>query len=424
MLREKTKTHGGYRNLKSYQTTTLIYDLTITFYNNFGEKYSRTRDQMIQAARSGRQNIAEASQASGTSKKTEIKLMGVARASLEELLLDFEDYLRQHNLQLWNKDDPRAQEIRALGYKSDRSYETYKSYLSSAESFANCIICLIHQANYLLDHQIESLKNAFIENGGFTENLYQQRKNKKIGLISLIGLIILEIGLIAPLVASAQRTMSNDNYILRMGNLNYAAGKTTGSGFKLGFTAGETAPGLYTGTNYKVRAGFQYIKSIIPFSFSISNLFVDFGTLNPGEPITRTGTLTVSNGSAQGYQVTAIENHPLRVLSTGIDIPDTTCDGGSCTETTSAAWSSLLTYGFGYRCDNLSGTDCASGFSTGTYYKQFANLAAGETARSVMTGTNVGRGRQVQITYKVNISASQAPGTYQTIIKYIATPTF
>jgi len=94
------KAHGGYRNLKSYQTATLIYDLTVDFCNRYVDRYSRTRDQMIQAARSGQKNIAEGSQASGTSKKTEIKLIGVARASLEELLGDYEDFLRQRGLKL------------------------------------------------------------------------------------------------------------------------------------------------------------------------------------------------------------------------------------------------------------------------------------------------------------------------------------
>src|SRR3972149_5209106 len=142
------KKHGGYRNLRSYQTATLIYDLTVDFCDHYIDKYSRTRDQMIQAARSGRQNIAEGSQASGTSKKTEIKLVGVARASLEELLLDYKDYLRQNSLPLWEKGNPSAREVRALVYRSNRSYTSYKTYIENgAESAANALICLIHQTN-------------------------------------------------------------------------------------------------------------------------------------------------------------------------------------------------------------------------------------------------------------------------------------
>ena len=167
--------HGGYRQLKSYQTTTLIYDLTVEFCKRYISSRSRTQDQMVQAARSGRQNIAEGSQASGTSKKTELKLVSVARASLEELLLDFEDFLRQRGLPLWDKDHPEAQQVRKLAYRTDRSYKTYQSYLSDPEAAANTAICLIHQANYLLDQQLKALEKQFLEEGGFTERLYQKR---------------------------------------------------------------------------------------------------------------------------------------------------------------------------------------------------------------------------------------------------------
>ena len=141
--------HGGYRNLKSYQTTEIIYDATVVFCGRFVDRFSRTRDQMVQAARSGKQNIAEGSQASGTSKRTEIKLVNVARASLEELLQDFLDHLRLAGLQAWDKEDPRAKEVRGLAYKSNRSYSTYRTYFEerTAEEAANCAICLIHQAN-------------------------------------------------------------------------------------------------------------------------------------------------------------------------------------------------------------------------------------------------------------------------------------
>jgi four helix bundle suffix protein len=132
---------------------------------------------MVQAARSGRQNIAEGSQASGTSRKFELKLVGVARASLEELLLDYEDFLRQRDLALWGKDHARAQAVRRLAYEENRSYMTYRSYIETAlpEVAANTVICLIHQTNYLLDQQLRQLEKAFLEEGGFTERLYQAR---------------------------------------------------------------------------------------------------------------------------------------------------------------------------------------------------------------------------------------------------------
>ncbi len=219
-------------------------------------------------------------------------------------------------------------------------------------------------------------------------------------------------------------TMIGDKWKIDFANLNMGGGAPSGSGKKLTFTTGQTAPGLYTGTNYKVRAGFQYVYTLIPFRFSISQTQIDFGTLTPTNPITRTNTLTISNGSANGYQVTAFENHQLLNPANGMTIPDTTCDNGLCTETTSAQWSNTLTYGFGYRCDNVTGSDCATGFTNSSYYKQFADASLNESPQSVMVGTNVGRSKKVQITYKVNISGTQPAGTYTNTITYVATPTF
>ncbi|MDI6804487.1 MAG: four helix bundle suffix domain-containing protein [Bacteroidota bacterium] len=171
--------HGGYQKLKSYQMAEIVYDATVRFCERFIDKRSRTVDQMVQAARSGKQNIAEGSMASGTSKKTEIKLVGVARASLEELLLDYQDFLRQHGLQLWGKDDTRAKEVRNVAYKVDRSYELYRTYVEDCipEIAANTIICIIHQTNYLLDQQLRQLEQAFLKEGGFTEKLYKARQD-------------------------------------------------------------------------------------------------------------------------------------------------------------------------------------------------------------------------------------------------------
>ena len=181
--------HGGYRELQSFQMAEIVYDATVVFCDRFINCRSRTHDQMVQAARSGKQNIAEGCMASGTSKKTELKLVGVARASLEEVLVDFQDYLRQHKLSLWGKEHPKAREVRALCYKEDRSYTTYKPYIqeSSSEVAANTIICLIHQTNYLLDQQLRALEKEFLKEGGFTERLYRARsdlrdRRKKHGL--------------------------------------------------------------------------------------------------------------------------------------------------------------------------------------------------------------------------------------------------
>lgn len=172
--------HGGYKNLKSYQMSEIIYDLTVIFTKKYIPFGSRTRDQMDQAARSGKQNIAEASVDSGTSKKIELKLVSIARGSLEELLLDYEDFSRQNNLSLWLPNDSRVKIIRSLCYTPNKSYTTYMSYMSSPESACNCLICLINQANFLLDRQLDSLQKDFLEKGGFTERLYKIRSERKI----------------------------------------------------------------------------------------------------------------------------------------------------------------------------------------------------------------------------------------------------
>jgi four helix bundle suffix protein len=175
--------HGGYQPLQSYQMSEIVHDATLVFCNKFIDRRSRTHDQMVQAARSGKQNIAEGSMASGTSKKRELKLVGVARASLEELLLDYKDYLRQHGLALWEKDHPKAKEVRSLCYKKDRSYLTYSAYIeaSPSETAANSMVCVIHQTNFLLDQQLRVLEKGFLEQGGFTERLYRTRSQFRSG---------------------------------------------------------------------------------------------------------------------------------------------------------------------------------------------------------------------------------------------------
>lgn len=181
---------GGYRRLRSYRTAQAVYDGTVIFCKRFVEKRDRTYDQMVQAARSGVQNIAEGSMASVTSRKTELKLTGVARASLEELLLDYEAYLRQHGLRQWDKQSPEALRVRQLYQPdaSDRSdvsdlSDPYSCQTAPAPIFANTMICLINQATWLLNRQIRKLEQLFINEGGFTERLYsvrsQARKNRR-----------------------------------------------------------------------------------------------------------------------------------------------------------------------------------------------------------------------------------------------------
>jgi four helix bundle suffix protein len=169
--------HGNYQELLSYQKAEVVYDITFRFCQKFLRKGDRTIDQMIQAARSGKQNILEGSEASGTSKEAEIKLVGVARASLEELLKDYQDYLRVRDFRMWDKDSKEATYVRRLGSKPNLTYESFREFVESRppETIANIVICLIHQANYLLDQQKRRLEKDFLKEGGLRERMTRAR---------------------------------------------------------------------------------------------------------------------------------------------------------------------------------------------------------------------------------------------------------
>ena len=168
---------GNYADLLSYQKAEVVYDLTFRFCQRFLAKGDRTIDQMTQAARSGKQNIVEASKASGTSKEMEIKLTNVARASLEELLSDYRDYLRVRDHAIWEKDSREAVYARTLGRKTPLSFEDYRVFFETRppEILANLAICLIHQTNYLLDQQLRRLEKDFVKHGGLRERMTRAR---------------------------------------------------------------------------------------------------------------------------------------------------------------------------------------------------------------------------------------------------------
>lgn len=170
---------GGYRKLRAFQTTTVIYDGTKAFCEQFIRSH-KLSDQLIGAARSGHQNIGEGSRASATSAETEVKLVNVARASQDELLMDFEDYLRQHKHRQWHKDDPEAMAVRSVAKVPDYRELTYADYAHWLDHpdpalRANCLICLIHQANYLLDRLVTRLEQDIIKEGGYREQLTNAR---------------------------------------------------------------------------------------------------------------------------------------------------------------------------------------------------------------------------------------------------------
>lgn len=203
---------GGYETLRCYVLSQIVYDGTVAFCDRFVHRKYRMVEQMTQAARSGKQNIVEGSRVSGTSKKMELNLVGVARASLEELLEDYRDFLRQNRHALWPRDHEKAVFIRGLHRRAkaatandDRtdptdqtdqsdptdlsdqqrgeseSYALYKTYIEekSPETAANTLVCLIHQCNYLLDRLIRRLEDDFVEHGGLTERLYRARIERR-----------------------------------------------------------------------------------------------------------------------------------------------------------------------------------------------------------------------------------------------------
>jgi four helix bundle suffix protein len=173
--------HGSYRELLSFRKAEVIFDLTHRFCERFLARGDRTVDQMVQAARSGKQNIIEGAKASGTSKETELKLTNVARASLEELLADYEDFLRVRKAPRWDKDAAEALFVRKLGSRPGGTYELFREFVETREGpvVANIALCLIHQANYLLDRQIQRLEADFLREGGIRERMARARRGLK-----------------------------------------------------------------------------------------------------------------------------------------------------------------------------------------------------------------------------------------------------
>lgn len=165
--------YKGYKSLPFYQQTEIIYDFTVEFCKLYIDYKSRTKDQMVQAARSGKQNIAEGYLQKSIEGK--LKLVGVARGSLEELLNDYQDFLRQKQLLIWSKDSPQSKEVRNLVYKSYKNYDDYKIYISKPETAANAMICLINQTNQMIDQKLRWLEDQFVKEGGFREKLLKKR---------------------------------------------------------------------------------------------------------------------------------------------------------------------------------------------------------------------------------------------------------
>ncbi|OGK16867.1 hypothetical protein A3H80_04905 [Candidatus Roizmanbacteria bacterium RIFCSPLOWO2_02_FULL_37_19] len=220
----------------------------------------------------------------------------------------------------------------------------------------------------------------------------------------------------------AQR-INSSGYTIIFPNVNFSAGNPSSAGYDLSTTVGQLAAKQFSSSGYIVKAGFQYLHSIIPFTFSISDISIDLGSLTPDTPSTATTTLTVTFGGAGQYQVTAVEVGPLTTLSGGDTIPDTSCNGGAqtCTESSAHVWTSSTAYGFGY---NMSGNDIPADFVNSTYYRPFADSTAPENPVTVMSNSNITESSISTVTFKANVSNIQPAGSYQTVIKFVATPSF
>ena len=246
--------------------------------------------------------------------------------------------------------------------------------------------------------------------------------NKK--SISIIICLFIFIFALSDKASATITSTESDSYKITWPNLNSGAGDPDEGAYNLGVTIGQNAPGLYEGSSaYDVRGGFQYIHSIVPFTFSIDKFSVNFGSLIPLTASTDTIALSVSVGSAGGYSIKVQENKAL-TSSSDATIIDTTCDGSDCDQDTATTWTQSSTYGFGF---SMSGDDVPSDFSS-TKYRQFANATSAEDPVEIMgntpSGTLTPGDKSASMTLKVNVSGSQEAGVYENIITFIALPIY
>lgn len=216
--------------------------------------------------------------------------------------------------------------------------------------------------------------------------------------------------------------LRSNSYWIQFGNFNVTSGEKNSASYNLTDTVGQVADGpygQYGSSGYFVGSGFQYIYQIGTFSFAINPIDINLGTLAAGQFNTGSNTLTISTKGASGYIVYAYELHRLEHTN-GVDfIPDTTCDAGTCTDTTAQVWVNPLIAGFGF---NMSGDDIPADFINLTYFRPFADQSLAESMQVVMSSPNVADQRQSTVTYQVAIPGSQAAGSYQTAVVYVAVP--
>ncbi len=235
--------------------------------------------------------------------------------------------------------------------------------------------------------------------------------------IGLLGYLF--IGLFLP--SAYAQTMSNNNYIIKMQELNPTADINVDNKP----TADNLNPSIPEETSFKVRMGIKNSVASHPFSILLTSNIIDFGILSPTNPIIRTVDLNTNSEAVYGYSVIVFENESLTASSSAkrAFIPDTTCDNGECSTENASEWTNTLTYGFGYRCDNITGVDCNDSFAKTNFYKHFPNIANNDDPQSIMAGVG-SKDKTTRISYKINIPGTQAQGTYNNITTYIGVPNF
>jgi hypothetical protein len=218
--------------------------------------------------------------------------------------------------------------------------------------------------------------------------------------------------------AWAEELRSN-SFVIQFGNINVTSGKKDSASYNVTDTVGQVGNGAYTSSSYAVGSGFQYIYQIDDFFFQISQVAIDLGELVPNTHTTASHTLSITTRGASGYTVYAYELHPLRHSNGTATTADTTCNSGTCSESTAGVWTTPTTPGFGF---NMSGNDVPADFVDTTYFRQFANIEGSESKKVVMSSTNVALNRVATVTYKAGVTNSQAAGNYQTAVVFTAVP--
>ena len=233
-------------------------------------------------------------------------------------------------------------------------------------------------------------------------------------------LLYLTLPLAIPPSAHAEISI-NDNWSIQVDDVNLNSDTPTTSNQKNQLTKNADEELTDQGTNYKIKTGFDNSKSQSTISLSISNNIIDFGILSPTNNIYRTSSIDFKTGKDNYGILIASLDHPLRTSDSNTSIPDSTCDNGSCSETTAAPWTNTLTYGFGYRCDNIKSSNCATDFKNPDYYKQFSDSSKNEKPEIIST-SNTAQNQELQITYKINLAKTQPAGPYSNNITYILAP--